>query len=46
LMVNLTKQGASYLGTFNIVLNAGQKDWMLAKILNSDHKFNSLMIEK
>jgi protocatechuate 3,4-dioxygenase beta subunit len=26
LMVNLTKQGASYLGTFNIVLNAGQKD--------------------
>ena len=26
LMVNLTKQGPSYLGTFNIVLNAGQKD--------------------
>jgi protocatechuate 3,4-dioxygenase beta subunit len=26
LMVNFTKQGASYLGTFNIVLNAGQKD--------------------
>jgi len=25
LMVNFTKQGASYLGTFNIVLNAGQK---------------------
>jgi protocatechuate 3,4-dioxygenase beta subunit len=26
LMVNIIKQGASYLGTFNIVLNAGQKD--------------------
>ena len=26
LMVNLTKEGPSYLGTFNIVLNAGQKD--------------------
>lgn len=26
LMVNLTKVGPSYLGTFNIVLNAGQKD--------------------
>ena len=24
LMVNLTKQGASYLGTFNVVLNSGQ----------------------
>jgi len=26
LMVNLTKEGPSYLGTFNIVLSAGQKD--------------------
>jgi protocatechuate 3,4-dioxygenase beta subunit len=26
LMVNLTKEGSSYLGTFDIVLNAGQKN--------------------
>jgi protocatechuate 3,4-dioxygenase beta subunit len=26
LMVNLTKEGSSYLGTFNIVLNGGHKD--------------------
>ena len=37
LMVNITKQRASYLGTFDIVLNAGQNDWMLPKLRSQDH---------